>query len=497
MIGWLAREMWRRLSVVVVAAVVAGCWSDDDQINGFTPDQWAQLKKELSVPAVDGCMLLNLDPTQQPASCGSLAAFGQQLFNDPALSSRDMNTPMPVAGAVSCATCHEATKWFIDPRTPNNVSKGATVPASTGTGTVTKWTARNSMATVDMALKYYLETQNGGSGAFTWTGKFKTPGAVLELAIAKPFANTTSDVATVARNKYAAQLGTACSLGVMVGDDQVIACLERALDAYMFQISSLNSPFDQWLAGKDDAISTAAKRGFQVFVGRGTCMECHKGAAFSDFDYHDTGVPQTGSNAPTIDLGRSDVTHLVDDDGKFMTPSLRNLDHTGPYMHDGSFTRLEDIVEFYRHGGGDGAYSGVKDPRISPLDLTDEDVHDLVEFLQALDDPAITVAGMKVDLGSGGGGGGGGGSAGCQAPQIPCGAGCVNPIVDYGNCGACGHTCGPAQACEMDTCIPAGICQPPLAPCGTTCANLVSDPNNCGACGHVCTTPYCVDGVCG
>lgn len=456
----------------MVAAVVAGCWSDDDQIDGFTPDQWAALKQDLSVPQVDPCNLPN-QPTSVHLRCAQLAAFGQLLFTDPALSTRNASTTMPSPGTISCATCHDTAAWFIDSRRENNVSLG-----------VSKWTKRNAMATVDLALKYQLET----TAAFTWNGKFKTPGSVLELAIAGPFGNTKNDVATIARSRYIAELTGVCGFGSSASDDLVIGCLETALDAYMFQITSLNSPFDQWLSGNDAAMSTAAKHGFELFVGRGTCIECHNGPAFSDFSYHDTGVPQTGPNVPETDLGRSDVTHLIDDDGKFMTPSLRNVARTAPYMHDGAFASLDDVVDFYRRGGGDSNYSGVKDPRIVPLDLTDDDAHDLVAFLQSLD-------GATTGSNAMGGTGSAGGPA-CQMPDIPCHDMCVNPLSDSANCGGCGAACAPTDACVMGICMPPPLCPPGWLQCGGNCVDAMTDPMNCGACGHVCTT-YCMNGVCG
>jgi hypothetical protein len=150
---------------------------------------------------------------------------------------------------------------------------------------------------------------------------------------------------------------------------------------------------------------------------------------FSDFAFHNVGTPQGGENVPASDLGRSagidvivasmksagkqddftresalsdqaESTHLASlvaadpsgtaltrsTDGQFKTPSLRNVAKTAPYMHDGAYRTLWDVVNHYNFGGAAGAYAGVKDPAVAPLLLTDAELADLVEFLRALDD---------------------------------------------------------------------------------------------------------------
>jgi cytochrome c peroxidase len=113
---------------------------------------------------------------------------------------------------------------------------------------------------------------------------------------------------------------------------------------------------------------------------------------FSDFGYRNTGVPRTADNT-VLDNGRNDLTNDPNDLGRFVTPMLRQVAQTGPYMHDGSLATLRDVVEFYRRGGDAGGV-GTRDPRIVPLDLTDGDASDLVAFLDALTgqsvDPALT-----------------------------------------------------------------------------------------------------------
>jgi cytochrome c peroxidase len=108
------------------------------------------------------------------------------------------------------------------------------------------------------------------------------------------------------------------------------------------------------------------------------CDSCHLGFNFTDGSYENVGI---GMNKENSDLGRFAVSGREEDKGAFKTPTLREIEHTGPYMHDGSLKTLEDVVEHYNKGG-------IKNPhlsgRIKPLNLSDRDKSDLVAFLKAL-----------------------------------------------------------------------------------------------------------------
>ncbi|HEV3004899.1 MAG TPA: cytochrome-c peroxidase, partial [Pirellulales bacterium] len=116
-----------------------------------------------------------------------------------------------------------------------------------------------------------------------------------------------------------------------------------------------------------------------LFESRGRCWRCHRGPNYSDEEFHNTGVAALQA---TPDRGRHAVTGDESDQGRFKTPSLRDVSRTGPYMHDGSLATLCDVVAFYNRGGGKNPRL---DPVIAPLGLTDDDVESLVEFLKALD----------------------------------------------------------------------------------------------------------------
>ena len=154
---------------------------------------------------------------------------------------------------------------------------------------------------------------------------------------------------------------------------QAIASFERTL-------VTPNSPYDRFMMGETNALSPAQKRGLAIFEGKGRCAVCHNGALLSDGAFHNLGVPQVGTSS--VDVGRYAVTHNMSDKGRFRTPTLRNVALTAPYMHDGAFRTLGEVVDFYDAGGGKTPYA--KDVLIAPLHLSKQEKSDLVSFLNSL-----------------------------------------------------------------------------------------------------------------
>lgn len=186
----------------------------------------------------------------------------------------------------------------------------------------------------------------------------------------------------------------------------------KAVAAYQRTIVSQNVPLDAYLGGDQTAISEAAQRGLELYNGKAGCLNCHNGPLASDDRYYNLGVPthpdffdsplkqitfryeQLAKGAyealyrsTTEDLGLYYVTKQEIDKGKFRTPSLRDLCYTGPYMHNGLFDTLQEVVAFYNAGGGDSAN---KDPRIVPLGLTADEQADLVAMLESLCGDRVT-----------------------------------------------------------------------------------------------------------
>jgi len=167
--------------------------------------------------------------------------------------------------------------------------------------------------------------------------------------------------------------------GLNAADASTLRQMAFALAAYVRTIQAGDSPYDRYLAGHRSALTPAAHRGLAVFRTRGGCISCHVGPTFSDEDFHNTGVAwRTGM---LTDDGRAAVTKVAADRGAFKTPTLREVAHTAPYMHDGTFATLAEVVDFYDRGGA--ANPGL-DKDLRPLKLTPGEKQDLVAFLRAL-----------------------------------------------------------------------------------------------------------------
>ena len=160
---------------------------------------------------------------------------------------------------------------------------------------------------------------------------------------------------------------------------QAIASFERTL-------LSGTTPFDRYeWNGEKMALSNRAIRGLKLFRGKARCSTCHIGTNFTDEKYHNLGI---GNGAEQIDPGRAAVTKNSEDFGKFKTPTLRNVTLTAPYMHDGSLASLEEVIVFYNQGGLPNANL---DKEIKPLQLTEREKADIIEFLKSLTSPIVSV----------------------------------------------------------------------------------------------------------
>ena len=189
-----------------------------------------------------------------------------------------------------------------------------------------------------------------------------------------------------------------------------------AIAAFERTLVQTDTPFDRFMRGDRQALGDAQQRGLALFVGRANCIECHNGPLLSDQQYYNIGVPRTQrwlddglaqitfryeqyAKGVTEDLYRTlkdDAglyyrTKRENDMGKFRTPSLRYTAHTAPFMHNGAFADLREVVQFYNDGGGENEFAATKTPLIQPLDLTAGEIDDLVLFLESLSGPEIIV----------------------------------------------------------------------------------------------------------
>ena len=163
------------------------------------------------------------------------------------------------------------------------------------------------------------------------------------------------------------------------GREVVAGDVGKAIASFQRTILSGNSAVDKFdLGGDDKALSESAKRGLDLFRGKARCTRCHSGFNFTDEKFHNLGI---GWDTNTVDLGRYMVTKNPEDIGAFKTPTLREIARTAPYMHDGRFKTLEEVVTFYNQGGVKNPH---QDNTIIPLELTDQEQQDVVALLKSL-----------------------------------------------------------------------------------------------------------------
>ncbi len=156
-----------------------------------------------------------------------------------------------------------------------------------------------------------------------------------------------------------------------------------AIGAFERSLLSNDSPFDKYLAGNTHAMNESAIRGMKLYEGKANCIKCHNGSNFSDSGFHNIGLEGKDRGRAKI-MEKNKDKDFSDFEGAFRTPGLRNTALTAPYMHDGRFGTLEDVVKYYNTGEGGHINQS---NQIKPLHLTDREVWDVVMFLYALTDP--------------------------------------------------------------------------------------------------------------
>lgn len=297
---------------------------------------------------------LGLPPVFWPADnyyTPEKAELGRLLYFDKRLSAD---------GTVSCATCHAPEHAFTD---------GA--PVSTG-----------------------IKGQKGGRSAPTvinraystlqfWDGRARSLEEQAKGPIANPIEMTDKKTEKAAHDTVVARLkqipGYVERFSDVFGtEDFTIDHVAKAIATFERTVLSGNAPYDRYKAGDEDALTEAQIRGMNVFFKKAKCDSCHIGFNFSDGSYENVGI---GMDKPEPDLGRYAITGDEEDKGAFKTPTLREIEHTAPYMHDGRFKTLEEVVEHYNKGGIKNPWL---DQRIKPLNLSDQEKADLVAFLKAL-----------------------------------------------------------------------------------------------------------------
>jgi len=304
----------------------------------------ARLAAQTAPPAAP----LGLPPVPWPADnpySPARVELGRYLFFDPRLSAN---------GKVSCATCHP----------PEHAFAGGNPPPVGVTGRPLR---RRAPTLVNRAY---------GRSQFV-DGRTAT----LEAQVAGPVSdpNEMGNTPKAAADAIAKIPGYEPLFERAFGSPGVtFQRLTQAIASFERTILSGNSAYDRYLNGDKHALSASARRGLQIFERSGECSECHNGFNFSNERFAGLGI---GPDRQPPDLGLGAIDGKRRDDGKFKVPTLREVVHTGPYMHDGRFKTLDEVLEFYRKGGQPGPHL---DSRIAPFFLDAAAKADLTAFLESL-----------------------------------------------------------------------------------------------------------------
>ena len=294
------------------------------------------------------------DPYQRPAkapepahnkSTPARVALGKALFFDPRLSGSEW---------ISCASCHNPALGWSDGLT-------------TGIGDGMKRLPRATPTIVNI----------GFSTQLMWDGRAPN---LEEQALGPIAAGEEMNQDIPGLIKKLSQFGGYVAMfdKAYPGEGITDKTIGKALAAYQRTVLSTESPFDRWRRGDEKAIGASAKRGFDVFTGKANCVKCHEGFNFTDNGFHNIGLNPTGKEP---DLGRFGQRKVASMRGAFKTPTLRDIALTAPYMHNGMYRTLEEVVEHYDRGGD------VQDnlsPDMKPLELTAQEKADLVAFMKSL-----------------------------------------------------------------------------------------------------------------
>jgi len=392
---------------------------------GFPAEVWTQLLTMSPLPEVPA------DLTNAVADECDAADLGQRFFFDPRFSGAlvvesDLGLAGEV-GKVSCASCHAGDMMDDRRSSVRTVSIGANFHTRNAPGIVnssfytwTNWGGRFS-------AQWELPLPVTESGVIMNGSRLQTAHVIFEFhrkRYERIFGTLSLDLADTTRFPLTGKPKATAEAAngaweLMSSDDralvnEIFVNYGKALGAYFRRLTSGDSPFDRFMAGKKNALGDAAQRGAQLFVGKARCSGCHNGPTFTDNRFHNLGVPQTGDHVPASDDGQfKDVPPLLTSAfnsagvysdapevgaarlagltnpmpestrGMFRTPGLRGVALSEPYMHSGQLATLEEVIDFYDAGGGT-AVSGTKSPFLIPLGLSSDEKADLLAFLYSL-----------------------------------------------------------------------------------------------------------------
>ena len=291
---------------------------------------------------------MNIPSTNQMTEEGVF--LGEKLFKDPILSADN---------SLACISCHKQDFSFADPQ---QFSLG--IDNNLG--------IRNASALINL----------GWNNKFNWDGSASSLEEQAFEPVINPLEmnNSWANVEKVLNEhpEYPNLFKAAFNINYIDSNHVV-----KAISQYERTLISVNSKFDKYIQGEEN-LTPSELSGYAIFNSeKGDCFHCHGTQMFMDNKFHNNGL----DIEPFKDLGLGQVTGNLEDNGKFKTPTLRNIEFSAPYMHDGRFTTLEEVIDHYNSGGN---YSSTVDPLMKKLgvglQLTNQEKEDLIAFLKTLSD---------------------------------------------------------------------------------------------------------------
>lgn len=303
---------------------------------------WSGLQREF--PAVN--------ETAENPTTPEKVELGRLLFFDPILSKND---------DMSCASCHHPDMGFTD----------GIAQAVGADGTVLQ---RSAMSLWNVAY----------NTNFFWDGRAATLEEQMETPLTHEDEMAASSDEIAAELKNIPEYVNLFEKAFGSEDSVTYENVKNAIAAFERSLVTNNSPFDRYAAGEVNALTPSQRRGLGLFRSAATrCFECHAAPTFSDDSFSVTGAPDLPGQ--DHDAGRKAIEESSLD-GAFKAPTLRNIALTAPYMHNGVFNTLEEVVDFYAKGGGRDAGVQNVDIHVIGFELTEQEKADLVNFLYALTD---------------------------------------------------------------------------------------------------------------
>ena len=298
-------------------------------------------------------------PAGNPPSPTKIA-LGKRLFEDKELSS---------TGTVACASCHDPKLAFTDGE-PH------------GKGITGKRLVRHTPSLWNVAFSPLL----------FWDGRAASLEEQVRFPVEHP--DEMGDTLDNAVHRFARHESYERDFAAAFPGDPNISArnIARALAVYERTLISPPTRFDRWVAGDAEALSPSEVSGLKVFAGKGRCINCHTGFAFTDHNFYDIGLPGA-------DQGRGKEIGLAAADHAFKTPTLRELAWTAPYMHDGSLATLDDVIGHYQKGGVQRRTRSRDLPR--NLKLTQQERANLIAFLESLSSETSPQPSTEAWVGSG------------------------------------------------------------------------------------------------